>query len=235
MKYKYYLSNSYNPYYNLAYENYLFDYVRDGEVILFLWQNENTIVLGKNQIIQNECNVDEFLEGNGNIARRMSGGGAVYHDLGNQNFSLISKSRDKDNVNFYEDISKALALLEIKTEFNGKNDILVNGKKFSGNAFYDNGMVYCQHGTLLVNSNIETMNFFLTPNKEKLERNGVKSVSSRVINLADISSDLSVDTVRKVIISATNAEPLELEIVEEELQKRINFFSNENWIYGGQK
>lgn len=235
MKYKWYKTESKNPYHNLALENYLFDFVGNDEVILYIWQNDNTIVIGKNQILENECKYTEFRNSGGNIARRMSGGGAVYHDLGNLNYSLICKSKDKDKVIFYEKVSNALSLLGINTAFNGRNDILVDGKKFSGNAFYDNGSVYCQHGTLMVNCDITKMSYYLTPDGEKLKRNGVKSVSSRVINLSEINKSLCIEYVEKALVKATNAVPFLAKLDEEEIKKRQNVFSDYSWIYGGQE
>ena len=235
MKYKYIVSDSYDPYYNLALENCLFDYVNKEEAILFLWQNENTIVVGKNQIIENECKIDEFLASGGTLARRMSGGGAVYHDFGNLNFSLICKSVEKNKVIFHEQVTKTLQEFGIETEFNGRNDILVNGRKFSGNAFYDNGEIYCQHGTLLVKSNIQRMTELLTPSVEKLRRNSVKSIRSRVINLSDINENITVEKIRTALIKTTNAILFETTITKEEIGKKKEFFSDPAWIYGGQR
>lgn len=224
MNYKYISSSSLEPHYNLALENYLFDFVNDDEVILFLWQNDNTIVIGRNQVVENECKKEDFLASGGTIVRRMSGGGAVYHDLGNLNYSLISKSKEKDRVIFHKIVADMLKSFSIETDFNGRNDILAGGRKFSGNAFYDNGTVYCQHGTLLVNSNIDRMTYFLTPDEKKLKRNGVKSVSSRVVNLSELKDSITVEQLFKSLIITSDAIPLGLKIDDVEINRRKSLF-----------
>lgn len=235
MKYKYYFSKGFDPYENLAVERSLFEFTYENTAILYLWQNDNTIVIGKNQDIYSECRADEFKAHGGRIVRRMSGGGAVYHDLGNLNFSIITvKSNDSEQA--YLDIILQMAEnLGIKAEFGGRNDVVCDGRKFSGSAVYDDGEKVCRHGTVLVHSDIEKMTYYLTPEREKLKRHGVESVRSRVMNLSEAGPEITVDAVKKSFIEATGAEPLNAEPDALSVKKYTVLFGSEKWIYRGQK
>lgn len=235
MKYKYYFSNGFDPYENLAVESSLFEFADENMAILYLWQNDNTIVIGKNQDVYSECRADEFKAQGGRIVRRMSGGGAVYHDLGNLNFSIITvKSNDSEQA--YLDIILRMAEnLGIKAEFGGRNDVVFGGRKFSGSAVYDDGEKVCRHGTVLVNTDIEKMTYYLTPEREKLKRHGVESVRSRVMNLSEVNFEITVDMVKKSFIEAACAEPLNEKINKQMLKEYAELFASEKWIYGGQK
>lgn len=232
MKYKYISTHDTNPYMNLAVESDLFRYAEKGTTILYLWQNADTIVIGKNQNIYSECKSEEFINDGGKIARRMSGGGAVYHDLGNLNYSIINVSEDLQKPKYQEIIETTMNYLGIRTEYNGRNDLLVHGKKFSGNAFYDNGNVLCQHGTVLISVDIDRMTYYLTPEESKLERNHVKSVSSRVINLNSVLNSITVDMMRKAFIDALNADKMDYVSDRSFIEKQYKKFSSREWIYG---
>ena len=203
--YKYICSENTSPYYNLALERSLFDFVDEDTVILYLWQNSHTIVIGKNQNAYAECKVDEFIKDGGTLARRPSGGGAVYHDLGNLNFSIICKESIAKEHTYQRIVKEALSYFGIVSEFNGRNDLTVDDKKFSGNAFYVKDDVLCQHGTILINSDFKELSKYLTPDISKLERNHVKSVESRVVNLSEISDKITVESMKEAMIKATNA------------------------------
>lgn len=232
MKYRYVFGRSTSPYYNLAMERILFEEVRTGETVLFLWQNDNTIVVGKNQDVESECRLEQFLADGGRVARRHSGGGAVYHDLGNLNYSLISRSDESGECSYREIVVEVLRRFGLQAEYNGRNDLLLEGRKFSGNAFYDNGNIRCQHGTLLVSSDIARMTEILTPDKEKLERNRVHSTASRVINLTEVLPGLTVRDLCETIIDATEAVCLKPYFVEKEIQYLESCYSDMRWIYG---
>jgi lipoyltransferase and lipoate-protein ligase len=231
--YKYICSENTSPYYNLALERSLFDFVDEDTVILYLWQNSHTIVIGKNQNAYAECKVDEFIKDGGTLARRPSGGGAVYHDLGNLNFSIICKESIAKEHTYQRIVKEALSYFGIVSEFNGRNDLTVDDKKFSGNAFYVKDDVLCQHGTILINSDFKELSKYLTPDISKLERNHVKSVESRVVNLSEISDKITVESMKEAMIKATNAVRLEEEPTESKVEEYKKIFENDEWILEG--
>lgn len=175
-----------DPYRNLAFEEYLTMHTEPGEMALFLWKNKDTIVFGRNQDILAECRVSDFQRAGGRVVRRLSGGGAVYHDEGNLNFTFAVRHEDYDVRRQLQVILGAVRGLGIEADFSGRNDLLAGDRKFSGNAFYRSGDFHYHHGTLLVDSNIGRMSDFLTVDREKLKSKGVRSVSSRVVNLRSL-------------------------------------------------
>lgn len=124
-------------------------------LILYLWQNENTIVIGHNQNPWTECNMDSLRHDNVKLARRLSGGGAVYHDMGNLNFTFLTSEENYDLSRQMQVIKTACDFADIDTELSGRNDILADSRKFSGNAFYHSKEAAYHHGTLLICSNTE--------------------------------------------------------------------------------
>ena len=202
-KLHFFKSHSLNPYENLAIEKYLFDTLQENTFTLYLWQNENTVVIGKNQNAWQECNCTLLEKEGGFLARRMSGGGAVFHDTGNLNFTFLCHTQDYDLNKHMQIIKKARNLAGISAEVSGRNDILVNGRKFSGNAFYNSKGKSYHHGTILINSDAKKVGRYLTPNKEKLQSKGIKSVRSRIINLTEIAPSLTVEIMCDYIIKAT--------------------------------
>lgn len=191
-----------NCYENLNIENELLSRVDSKTVILYLWQNENTVVIGKNQNPLAECDINKVQQDGVKIARRLSGGGAVFHDKGNLNFTFVAHKENYDLQKQMEVIKKACALAGINAEISGRNDILVDSKKFSGNAFYHTKTVSLHHGTLLIDSNLEKVGKYLTPDLSKLQSKGVKSVKSRVVNLSEINPELTCDKMREYMVSA---------------------------------
>lgn len=233
MLYKYVISNQTNPYRNLAIEHELMGYVTAGMAILYLWQNDNSIVIGRNQNVLCECKLDEFLENGGSVARRHSGGGAVYHDLGNLNYSIISTSEDYEECRYQEIVRKALTEFDLFAEYNGRNDLIVSGRKISGNAVYTDGNVTCQHGTILVSSDIEKMTYYLTPEKSKLERNHVSSIASRVVNLQILNKEITVEKMKQSLIQAVAADELSCLMENKKIEELTKFYGSKAWIYGG--
>lgn len=191
--------DGFNPYYNLAQEEYLTTTVNKGELIIYLWQNKHTIVIGRNQNAWQECHVEKFIQDGGKIARRLSGGGAVYHDLGNLNFTFCVRKEDYDIDRQLSVILTAVQALGIKAEKTGRNDITIEQKKFSGNAFYKQGDFCYHHGTLLLSVDSEQMLKFLNVDKAKLQSKGVDSVKSRVINLKEYNANITVESMCKQI------------------------------------
>ena len=204
-KTQYYVSTSLDPYKNLAIEKYLLDTVpRDG-CTLYLWQNQNTVVIGRNQNPWAECRCDLLKTEGGRLARRLSGGGAVFHDIGNLNFTFLCSAENYDLSRQMQVIQKACALAGIKAELSGRNDLLAGGKKFSGNAFYNSKGKAYHHGTLLVNADLESMQRYLTPPKAKLQAKGVKSVGARVVNLSELAKDLTCEKLCANMLTAFEA------------------------------
>lgn len=154
-KISYIESREFCPYQNLAVEEYLLFHCDKNECILYLWQNRNSVVIGRNQNIWNECLVSKLEEENGFPVRRLSGGGTVYHDLGNLNFTFLVRKENYDINKQLDVILKAVKKLGIHAEKSGRNDILVHGHKFSGNAFYEQDDYCYHHGTLMVHVDLK--------------------------------------------------------------------------------
>lgn len=181
-----------DPHKNLATEKYLMDQVQPGECVLYLWQNKNTVVIGKNQNAFAECRTTLLQEEGGLLARRLSGGGAVFHDLGNLNFTFLMRKEDYDLDRQLSVIEQACKLAGINAERSGRNDVLAEGRKFSGNAFYQNRTHAYHHGTIMVDVDKERLGRYLSPSKAKLEAKGVASVRSRVVNLKELAPELTI-------------------------------------------
>lgn len=194
---RFFESSGFDPHYNIATEKFLLENVREGECILYLWQNKNTVVIGRNQNAWQECRTALLQQEGGKLARRLSGGGAVFHDLGNLNFTFLMRDKDYDLDRQFDVILQACRNLGISAEKSGRNDLLAEGYKFSGNAFYHSQGHAYHHGTLLVDADMEKLSRYLTPPKAKLEAKGVKSVRSRVTNLKALCPTLTIDTLKE--------------------------------------
>ena len=195
-------SGSFDPFLNLATEQHLLDTVEGGCCLLYLWQNENTVVIGRNQNPWAECRASLLESEGGHLARRLSGGGAVFHDLGNLNFTFLVPTEDYDLMKQQRVLREACRTFGIPAELSGRNDLTADGRKFSGNAFYHNGPRSYHHGTLLVDVNGEKLTRYLTPAKAKLESKGVASVRSRVVNLKELCPAITIDGLKKALIQA---------------------------------
>ena len=201
-KIKLYESNSFDPYLNLATEQYLMETVEEDACILFLWQNQNTVVIGKNQNAWKECRTILLSQEGGVLARRLSGGGAVFHDLGNLNFTFLVPQAEYDLDRQFSVIAEALSLLGLQAERSGRNDMLVEGRKFSGNAFFKHEGKAYHHGTLLVNVDMDKLGRYLNPSKAKLQAKGVDSVRSRVVNLAELNPQITIASMKDAMAKA---------------------------------
>jgi lipoate-protein ligase A len=182
----YIINESTNPYFNLALEEYVLTYMPEDQQYFMLWQNEPSIIVGTGQNTAEEIN-PEFVKRNRiHVVRRLSGGGAVYHDLGNLNFTFIVNRagyRAFDFQRFTDPIIRTMHKLGISSVFNSRNDLVIEGKKFSGNAQYVRKDRLLHHGTLLVNSNLDDVEKALAVSEDKIKSKGIKSVRSRVTNI----------------------------------------------------
>jgi lipoate-protein ligase A len=176
-----------NPYFNLAAEEYVLKNFSDNAFML--WRNAPSIIVGNHQNTLAEINTEYVKENNIDVVRRLSGGGAVFHDLGNLNFTFIKnidKSKDKvDFSTFTKPIIDVLRNMDINANFEGRNDIMIDGKKISGNAQHTNGNRMIHHGTLLFSSVMTDLSNALKVNPLKFRDKAVKSVKSRVSNISD--------------------------------------------------
>lgn len=204
-----------DPWHNLALEELLLETKTDNALTFYLWQNRHTVVIGRNQNAWRECRVEAFERGGGKLARRTSGGGAVYHDRGNLNFSFIAKKGVYDVKRQLDMIIAAMELLGIEARFTGRNDIVTDKGKFSGNAFCHARDVSLHHGTILVHVNKEEMVKYLAPPSNRLKAGGVQSIRSRVCNLTEFVPDLTIGRVSDALVRAFLKEYGDYTVMEE--------------------
>lgn len=204
MKYRILRGDSFNPWHNLAVEALLFETLESDEVIFYLWQNRNTVVIGRHQNAWQECRVRLLEDEGGYLARRSTGGGAVFHDLGNLNFTFVVPRAYYDVRRQLDVIRRAAARFGIDTAFTGRNDLVITegGAKFSGNAFKFSDAVGMHHGTVLVDVDMSRMGRYLVPGKDKLKAKGIESVRSRVCNLKALNPDITIPALTEALIAA---------------------------------
>ncbi len=210
-----------DPYWNLAREEWLLGRLEEIPQILYLWQNDQTVVIGRNQNAYKECEVCLLEKEGGHLARRLSGGGAVYHDLGNLNFTFLARPKNYSVSRQMEILQNALCCLGLSCERSGRNDLTVNGRKVSGNAFYQTQTGCFHHGTILVSVDMERMRQVLRPSAAKLRAKGVDSVRSRVVNLCELDPSITVKRVKEALIAAYQKEMGPLQRLQEETSKEL--------------
>lgn len=199
-------STSHDPWFNLALEEHLYDTIQENTVILYLWQNQNTVVIGKSQNAWKECRVSELEADGGKLARRPSGGGAVFHDLGNMCFTFIASSGLYHLEKQLKVILDAVKELGIDAHFTGRNDITtLDGRKFSGNAFKFSKNVGLMHGTLLMDTDAGKMARYLQVSKAKMQAKGVDSVRSRVVNLIELNPEINPKSMSEALKKSFSA------------------------------
>ncbi|GAB6666375.1 lipoate--protein ligase [Streptococcus uberis] len=240
---KYIVNKSNNPAYNIALEAYAFRELLSEDEIFILWINEPAIIIGKHQNTIQEIN-KEYIDAHGiHVARRLSGGGAVYHDLNNLNYTIISNKSEEgafDFKTFSQPVIETLADLGVKAEFTGRNDLEINGKKFCGNAqaYYKGRMMH--HGCLLFDVDMTVLGDALKVSKDKIESKGIKSVRARVTNILDeLPEKITVNEFSDKILAKmkeTYPDMTEYVLSEDELAKiqksADEQFGNWDWVYG---
>lgn len=227
-----------SPYATLAAEEYILNNIGEDETVLFLYSHPKAVIIGRNQNAWKECRVSELESDGGELARRISGGGAVYHDLGNLNFSFILSKKNYDLQRQQRVLCAAVKSLGINAEVSGRNDILADGKKFSGNAFCFKKNGAFHHGTVLVNTDVSDLVKYLNVAPQKIESKGISSVKSRVINLSEIKSSVTTKETADSIKKAFQKEygTALIYIMKEKSQMEIENITNRNaswdWKYG---
>ncbi|MGE6244636.1 lipoate--protein ligase [Psychrobacter proteolyticus] len=191
-----------NPWFNLATEDWIFNTLNPDSHTLFLWRNSETVVIGRSQNPWVECKTDKMEADDVFLARRQSGGGAVFHDLGNTNFTFLSPSDAYDQEANFTVIINTLKKLGIDATLSGRNDMQVGDRKISGSAFRHAADRSFHHGTLLVNANMQKLGDYLNPHPLKLKAKGIKSVRARVANLVDFNETINHETLSEAIIEA---------------------------------
>lgn len=216
---------------NLAAEEYLLH--RFDEPVFRLWRNDGSIIIGRHQNAYAEIDLEYVREHGIKVVRRMTGGGAVFHDLGNVNYSFFNLS----GADFTEPVIKALATLGLKVEKSGRNDILLDGRKISGTAAFKQGGKLLQHGTLLFSASMASLSKALRPRPEKFADKAVKSTVSRVTNISEhLSYPMSVEEFFDAIFRAVDPEGEEYSYTAEDL-KGIDAlyrekYATEEWNFG---
>ncbi len=230
--------NQFNPYLNLAVESSLLDTEKPDTVTMFLWKNQQTVVIGTNQNPFTECDVKTLLTEGGFLARRRTGGGAVYHDLGNINFSFVTTKELYDVRKQMSVIQNALRHFGLETDISGRNDILCQNRKFSGNAFAFTRTQGLHHGTILIKTDEDKLQRYLKVNPAKLQKHGVKSVASRIINLSEVC-DITSDSIVPYLIDSfkevydNNAIILDFnDLCNDKIISDSKVISSDDYLYG---
>ena len=233
-------TGSTDPCYNLAFEQYILEHKRDGDWLL-LWQNDKTVVIGLNQNAEEELNSGYVAENGVKVVRRMTGGGAVYHDLGNLNYSFITGLGDAERFTlekFTRPVCQALKRLGIDAAVGGRNDIMVNGKKVSGVAQRICGNRILHHGTLLFDSDLIAMAAALLTDRSKFISKSAKSVHSRVCNLRPLlEQDMDIEQFREALLAELAAGALHCTELTEAEKSQVRREAEERyrsweWTYG---
>lgn len=245
-KLKVFLSDSLNPHLNLATEEWIFHNLDPSMQVLFLWRNQETVVIGRNQNPWSECNLAKMKQDKVHLARRTTGGGAVFQDLGNTNFTFLSPKEAYKRENNVAVILGALKEFGIHGEASGRNDLLIpfedGPRKFSGSAYREKRDRAFHHGTLLLQANLTKLGQYLTPNPKKLQAKGKESVRARVANLSEISPDLKHERIVETVIRSfetfygaqAEIETLNMQTLQQipELKAQYESLSSFQWLYG---
>jgi lipoate-protein ligase A len=197
-----YSSDSTVPYHNIAVEAFMLEGLPPHSCIFYLWQNRRTVVIGRNQNAWKECRAGELERDGGFLARRLSGGGAVFHDLGNLCFTFIVPTEDYNIVRQTGILLDALKRLGLDAVMSGRNDLEIGGKKFSGHAYHRGTVSAMHHGTFLVHADLSLARKYLSPPPEKISSKGIASIKSRIVNLAELDGALTIEKLSEVLIES---------------------------------
>ncbi|URJ24866.1 lipoate--protein ligase [Candidatus Blochmannia ocreatus (nom. nud.)] len=240
------LSDSYDPWFNLSLESYIFQNMPKNQTILFLWRNQNTVVIGRAQNAWKECNTRRMERDGIKLARRSSGGGAVFHDLGNTCFTFMSTQENHDKKISTKIVLDGLNNIGIQAKISGRNDLVISTKdgerKISGSAYRETSNGVFHHGTLLLHVDINKLTYYLNPDLKKLETKGISSIQSRITNLNTIQPDINHQKICQGLIDAffkhyktrTIPETLSMNNVMHipDFKKQFNKQQDWNWNFG---
>lgn len=238
---RYLRNNHTDPYFNMAFDEYCLEQLTIDEPVFFLWQNRPSVIMGANQEVHTEVNLDYLKENDIALARRVTGGGAVYHDLGNLNYTIVGSSDDleRDYPEYTHYMLQALQKLGVPATLSGRNDILVEGRKVSGFAKRVCKNRLMIHGTLMFDVNLEQLTQALCPSESKLQSKGIASVRSRVANLCEYLpeiTDISIFKQKLESILSNNYTDQEWKLSQEDIQNIEQLahdkFERWEWIYG---
>lgn len=230
-----------DPYFNMAFDEYCLNSLTIDEPVFFLWQNRPSVIIGFNQEVNTEVNLEFLRQNDISLVRRVTGGGAVYHDLGNLNYTIVGRSEDleRDYPEYAGLMMKALQKLGVPATLSGRNDILVDGKKVSGFAKRVCKNRLMVHGTLMFDVNLEVLTQALCPPATKLQSKGIASVRSRVTNLCEHLphiADIQAFSQKLEAILSCQYTDTEYKLSKEELdsiqQVADEKFSQWEWTYG---
>lgn len=245
-KLKVFLSDSFNPYLNIATEEWIFHNLDPSQQVLYLWRNEETVVIGRNQNPWSECNLAKMKEDKVHLVRRTTGGGAVFHDHGNTNFTFLSPKEAYKRENNVAVVLNAIKEFGIAGEASGRNDLLIpfpdGPRKFSGSAYREKRDRAFHHGTLLIHADLSRLAQYLTPNPKKLQAKGKESVRARVANLTELNSKIEHQNIVEKMVqsfeqfygSNADVETLSLETLKKipELNSQYENLKSHDWMYG---
>lgn len=237
-----FVTPSVNPFVNAATEEYfLKEYPTHGEVVVYLWRNDNTVVIGRNQNAYREINSNAVQQDKVNVFRRFSGGGAVYHDLGNLCYSIIGDNKPNMYAAMAEPIINFLKSLGVPATFAGRNDLEINGQKFSGNAQYMWHKKLVHHGTLMFSVDPSLVAKYLNVDPLKIKAKGIDSIRARITNIADHLPDSKEWTIDRFIkeladwfVQKEGAKSVTLEKKDWDwIEKRAReHYASREWTYG---
>ena len=234
------ISDSYDPWFNLAVEECIFRQMPATQRVLFLWRNADTVVIGRAQNPWKECNTRRMEEDHVRLARRSSGGGAVFHDLGNTCFTFMAGKPEYDKSISTSIVLNALNALGVTAEASGRNDLVVKtpegDRKVSGSAYRETMDRGFHHGTLLLNADLSRLANYLNPDKKKLQAKGITSVRGRVANLVEllpgITHEQICDAIREAFF-AHYGERVEAEVISPDKTPAFSHLLDERFTWGG--
>lgn len=229
-----------NVFVNQAVEAALTDYIGKGCVALMLWANPDTVVIGRNQDAYAECRVDLLESNGGTLARRLSGGGAVFHNIGDLNFTFVADEELFSKDDDFDVVTAALAKFGITAERTGRNDLTVAGAKFSGNAYRYAGGKKLHHGTLIIRSSPEEVAKYLTPPSDKFAGKSVKSVQSAVVALSSLNPEITRESLTAALKESFVEKYAQADVIflpptalgADAVVNYVAFFAVDDWRYG---